>query len=872
MAAASWPLVGREREIEAVRAAVASGRGAVVFGEAGVGKTRLVDDALPKRGRVVETIATTEAASGIPLGAFAHALGGAGTGAALHDLIGNAARIVEDRVGDGVLFVDDAHHLDPASLTLVSQLVTRAGMTVVATVRTPPDPPPEIVSLWKDAGLERIDVGVLDRDHTAVLARAVLGEDVEPPILDRLWKLSRGNVLFLRELVLTALESRERGASGDRIPLAALDDPGERLRELVGARLARTEPALRLALETVAAAEPIPLDVADAVIELAELEELERRGLVRVDEGASPRVRTGHPLYGEVVRAGLSPLGRRQALRRVLDGAADRKLDVDALLMATWQLEAGDGADPDLLASGAWAAFHRFDNPLAERLGRQAHEQGSREGAYALVEALMGQHRADEADGVLDTLVPDDDDERARHAVARSANQFWQRGEIAGALTVLEAAEGDLTARPDLVAECRGHRSQVLFISGRFEEAEQVANEVLVDVAAPPVASLRAGMVAAPSWAAAGRVDDVVDAIDGWIRTLAATPNAVPMGDTLLRAMKFMTLAWSGRAHDAEAFAADDLGLDVEDPPAGLAAILLGVRGRAAFARGRIARAAAFLRQAVEIGRNDDWFGLQPWALAFAGRAHVFLGDFEAARAAVEEADAVSERLGRGTVNAVLAHGDIGLTRAWLAAAEGARTEAIERAQAVAAEAEAATLPVAIDALHAVVRLGGAADAVGPIGKLTRRAQGPYAPLVLRHAEAAAGGDAGELEAVAEGFERLGLDLVAMETLSAAADIHRAAGRQGSGLGCSERAAALQAACDVPPPPAIGPGAVEGAERLTDREREVALLAAHGHTSPEVAERLYISVRTVHTHLQRAYRKLGVNDREGLARAFEIRA
>jgi RNA polymerase sigma factor (sigma-70 family) len=52
---------------------------------------------------------------------------------------------------------------------------------------------------------------------------------------------------------------------------------------------------------------------------------------------------------------------------------------------------------------------------------------------------------------------------------------------------------------------------------------------------------------------------------------------------------------------------------------------------------------------------------------------------------------------------------------------------------------------------------------------------------------------------------------------------------------------------------------------LTDREREIAELAARGMTNREVAERLHLSVRTVHTHLQRAYAKLGVHDRERLA-------
>jgi DNA-binding CsgD family transcriptional regulator len=54
-------------------------------------------------------------------------------------------------------------------------------------------------------------------------------------------------------------------------------------------------------------------------------------------------------------------------------------------------------------------------------------------------------------------------------------------------------------------------------------------------------------------------------------------------------------------------------------------------------------------------------------------------------------------------------------------------------------------------------------------------------------------------------------------------------------------------------------------DELTFREREVALLAAAGLSSRQIADRLVISRRTVDNHLQRAYRKLGISRREDLA-------
>jgi DNA-binding CsgD family transcriptional regulator len=59
-----------------------------------------------------------------------------------------------------------------------------------------------------------------------------------------------------------------------------------------------------------------------------------------------------------------------------------------------------------------------------------------------------------------------------------------------------------------------------------------------------------------------------------------------------------------------------------------------------------------------------------------------------------------------------------------------------------------------------------------------------------------------------------------------------------------------------------------GVEPLTVREREVALLAATGVSSKEIANRLIVSKRTIDSHLDRAYRKLGVTGRDQLADAL----
>jgi DNA-binding CsgD family transcriptional regulator len=59
-------------------------------------------------------------------------------------------------------------------------------------------------------------------------------------------------------------------------------------------------------------------------------------------------------------------------------------------------------------------------------------------------------------------------------------------------------------------------------------------------------------------------------------------------------------------------------------------------------------------------------------------------------------------------------------------------------------------------------------------------------------------------------------------------------------------------------------------ESLTRRERQVVTLAARGLTASEMAELLYISERTVETHLANAYPKLGVRSKSELVRQAHL--
>jgi DNA-binding CsgD family transcriptional regulator len=64
--------------------------------------------------------------------------------------------------------------------------------------------------------------------------------------------------------------------------------------------------------------------------------------------------------------------------------------------------------------------------------------------------------------------------------------------------------------------------------------------------------------------------------------------------------------------------------------------------------------------------------------------------------------------------------------------------------------------------------------------------------------------------------------------------------------------------------------AVNGIDSLTPAERRVALLALHGQSNRQIAQTLFITTKTVETHLARAYRKLAIGNRHQLHEAFAV--
>jgi DNA-binding CsgD family transcriptional regulator len=167
--------------------------------------------------------------------------------------------------------------------------------------------------------------------------------------------------------------------------------------------------------------------------------------------------------------------------------------------------------------------------------------------------------------------------------------------------------------------------------------------------------------------------------------------------------------------------------------------------------------------------------------------------------------------------------------------------------------------------LHDLTRTSGE-DTSARLRELADLCDSPLVSARARHAAAVRARDPRELAGAADDFEALGAMLLAAEAVSGAAEAWNRAGDQRAAAAAVRRCAALAAVCEGAATPGLA--GVVSAVPLSGREREIVMLAAEGMTSKDIADRLYLSVRTVNNHLQHAYAKLGVSSRAGLAQAL----
>jgi DNA-binding CsgD family transcriptional regulator len=868
------PLVGRGVELDRIVADLTrvDPVAFVLAGAAGVGKTRLAAEAATAAaglGQATAHVAATRAAASIPFGSFASLLPVTDPAAGgLLELLRQASKAIVERAGHGqrlLLVVDDAHLLDDGSAALVHQLVHEASCSLLASVRTPGPAPDPITALWKDGLADRIDLDPLGEADVESLAASVLGGPVAGASVRRLWEVSGGNALYLRELLIGAVDSGALAAEGGmwalRLPLTAPD----RLVELVALRLEGLAADTAGVIELLAAGEPLGLALLETLTAPASLEDAEREGLIEVrQDGRRMEARLGHAIYGEVLRQRL-PRSRLRRLWAVLAGALEAtgaRRREDLLRLARWQLDTGGPGDPALLSRAARRARQMFDIDLAARLARAAFDSGGGvEAGLVLGEAefVSGHHEA--AELVLAGLVPlcADDSELALVANARAYNLGVLMGDPAAAAAVVDEALSivtDVTARLRLL----GRLATTKVFESEPEVTLAAAEELLGSSDNTMIA--RGAYVSSIALAQLGRTEQAVAvAHRGFASHRLATEGQLPeiqligavlghlAGGDLAQAETDATIGYQAclAAGDNEGMATFSL-----------------LRGWVRVDQGHLAEASRAFLEGASINRELRDTGALRWCVAGLALAEGMAGHAAAAVPAMTELDGIelnwmtifdADLIDRGRAWTSVAIGEVSRACASL-------REAAERAGVKHQWAAEAHL------LHDVARLGEPASVAPRLAELAGIIDGRLSGVFAAHAAALVQTSATDLETASVSFESFGALLLAAEARSAAASLYRSGGAARRASACATRASELIEVCgDVRTPGLVGG---EEADRLTRREREVAGLAASGSTSKEIATKLFVSVRTVENHLQAIYSKLGVSSREELARALRI--
>lgn len=873
-------MTGRDEELAFALAALDEAHaGVVIGGAAGVGKSRLLGEVaqrLEARGDTVVRLVATRASQAIPFSVLAAVLPppadrhAPGDTPDLLSALREAREALRARAAGRrlVLAVDEGHLLDDETAVLVHQLVAAGQAGVVVALRSGEPVADPVLALWKDGWCARLELQELSPAEVSTLAAEALGGGLEPFTAERLAAVTAGNPLYLRELlhdldVSGALRAEAAGWTWDG-PIHG----GNRLAELIAARLGRLDEDERALVDLVAAGEPVPVAVARALVPVDALAALERRGVLTVDAIGDGSVRFGHPLYGEVVRARLPVLGLLQIRARLataFDGCAGLPAD-DRLRATSWLLDAGEPLDADRAVESAATALSLGDRRLAERLAMAAREAAASsdepaalDAAVLLGETLVLDSRPYEAEAVLAPLgaLALSDEQRGRRAASRI------RGLAYGGRD-LEAAR-DAVADLDLLDEgpwrdyVTAQWATALAMWGRPGEAERLLTP-LVD-SADPATRFRAFPARNVCLLAAGDVVEATEQALGLLFEALAARERVPRAPAWVGSALVVDLGLRGDLDGAERFVL----LGDADPmnrlPANRAFLEL-IRGRIAVLRGDAASGVAGLELAARLfaGHDDeDWGAVVTAALI---EAYALLGRRDEAELAASATRVALVDLA-GHVNT---H-EMARSLAWLPWATGDARAAAAALLEVAASSEAAGFGVfAALAAHDALRLGAGTPAIDILDRLGQTVDGERVGCYVADARARRVDDGAALEAVADRLEALGMRLEAADVVAAASDAYGRAGLGQAATRAANRAGRLAGGCPgVRTPALVG---LHAAPDLTPRELAVAQLAAEGLTSREIAERLVVSVRTVDNQLSRVYLKLGIAGRVGLAEAL----
>jgi DNA-binding CsgD family transcriptional regulator len=835
------PFVARERELGILDDALRARRSVMLVGEPGSGRSRLLDEYVRTRTPRYVRVRGLASLRAVPLGALLAAVGDPPDINPLA-IVNWATDTLADCVGaGGMVVVDDLDRLDDVSagvLRLVHRLHRVPTVMTLASSTTPSD---DLLAAWRDGSCWRIDLLPLTADETRKMVESLLGRSVSPHTARRMWAVTLGNPLFVRELVHEGIEFGRlaSGAGGD-----VWEGPmgwGRRIRDVVLSQLTEAPRDLVRSAAMLALGAPLRWSAAEALVGSPAVDELEVRGIVTAD---GDLVRFTRPLAQQALDASLSRTARRRAIARLVDshaGIADLSL-TEQRRLAEWSLESSTAPNPNVLLMGARAAVTTSDLPSAKRFAARVirSDPANVEARELLATVLEAAGRHADTVELLADHTPSDDAARLQWGIRYATNTFLAGAQREEAVRVLAG----LVAPSGREGEAEATRSWIELFDGDVRTAAATAHQVLDD----PRSSKAAVVWASVSSAVAGSLAGDARRADLDLAVGASLLDEVSLSLPFVRLQIGMATivakVMTGRWHEAVTQGAL---VDVDDPT--VAAGWFGFRALAAKEAGDLSAARGLLVDCLALLGESDPFQFRRLAITELAACHAVLGDLHAAQRALVAAD--EDRVPPGLFRPLELR-----NRAWVAAAGGQRSATLALLHESKAEA-ARTGQHTVEALAIVdaARLAAVAPSDDEVERLCST-DWPTVATLVQTAVAISSLDAAECVRRSAQYEAAGARLLAGECAAAAAV---ADGRHVSFFRRVVNEEQRRWATT------LRMRALGGVDPLTPREAEIARLAASGHSSPAIAALMSVSVRTVDNHLGRVYRKLGVSGRTSLA-------
>ena len=923
-------LLERAAELEAITAAIqsaCSGSGAalLVEGEAGIGKTRLLTYACEQAALTGMTVLTARAAEfedgyawGVVRQLFEAETRSGGEPAAADDAVALAAPALTHGTARGeqdsfavlhglywltasiarraplALAIDDLHWADQPSLRFVVHLARRiAGLRVllIFTVREPRSGTAQdkalTASLAAEAGVTVLRPAALSVTACARLLSTTLPGDPSPAFQNACRELTGGNPLLLQGLLAGLSAEGVRGTDAEvphlrrltpdtvsrsvllqvgRMPAAAL--AAGRAVAVLGTA-ATSERAGQLAgLDADTCAEALSMLMAERLIE------------------GERELRFVHPLVRSAVYEDLAP-----PLRQSWHKRAARMLDEE-------------DAASEVLAVHLLAATAAGDPWVVDRLRRaaaDARDRGAPDIATQCLQRALAEPPA--ADARRDVLLE-----------LGKSETFYAPAAAAGHLAEALTRTGDRPRRAEIALAL----SQALALCGRFAEAVTVlqAAGAAEDESSAIAMSLQAALLNVARWdldtrpvtrpilrrlqakaEAGGELDPLLhanlaielaaagvdreravrharEAVRATASLMSLTSTALPEAVTVLLTADLGAEAWE--AAQVWLRLAQQRGWELAS------AVAASVASMIAQYRGDTSQALAYGQQATAGG--DAWISVI--ATAFVIPPLIDRGAIEAARSMLDTRNLTGQldptwpynvlRYARGCLHA--AAGDHAAAMAdLLTAGELAERWGIANPSLMPWRSQTALSLSALGDLEkarrlcaeeiSVARRWGAARATGIALRAAGLVEGGNRGIQLLAEAANVLRDSGAPLELARALldlgaahRRAGARTTAREHLRESLDLAYALG----GLALADRARQELVAAGGRP----RRDAVRGRDALTPSELRVAELAANGQTNRQIAQALFITQRTVETHLTSTYSKLGISSRPGLTGAL----